>query len=351
MNMISFYAEKQDHPGCSVKGIGSQITSLQYTFPCNMAIRNETRLYGTGGKLLDAVKRLMENLPSLRDLRLVDLMLDSDEALRLLDQVCYSHCLTMRKMVLINISKIQCPLLHVGVFLNLQELTISPQSLGDDVLALLADTNIRDLYIVQNSYTPVDAKPCSWQAWKLCREINWRLQVHLRNESAKDQALVWQEYAPVYSILFDSPKIMARAEVISETVNKYNKTLRVYGHKNLPRYYQPKSFHERIDCHLVYLSNNCPNLQTLIVRERISTATILLICHSAKQLKFLHVRRNAVILRSDWPKNPEWSDDLYRWIKTTSRSYETTEKAVSAILGYKWKMLTDKEFMFQKTIM
>lgn len=50
MNMISFYAEKQDHPGCSVKGIGSQITSLQYTFPCNMAIRNETRLYGTGGK-------------------------------------------------------------------------------------------------------------------------------------------------------------------------------------------------------------------------------------------------------------------------------------------------------------
>lgn len=79
------------------------------------------------GKLLDAVKRLMENLPSLRDLQLVDLMLDSDEALRLLDQVCYSHCLTMKRMVLINISKVQCPLLHVGVFLNLQVCRVLPK--------------------------------------------------------------------------------------------------------------------------------------------------------------------------------------------------------------------------------
>lgn len=98
-----------------------------------------------------------------------------------------------------------------------QELTISPQSLGDDVLALLADTNIRHLYIVQNSYTPVDIKPCSWQAWKSCREINGRLQVHLRNESAKGHALVWQEYAPVYSVLFDSSKIM-----VSKSLNNIN---------------------------------------------------------------------------------------------------------------------------------
>lgn len=146
MNMISFYHEQECNPNCMVRGIGSHITSLQYTFPCNMASRNETRLYGTGGsyyfsyqfqvkqseddirltfvlnsgKLLDALKRLMGNLPSLRDLRLIDLMLDSNEALQLLDEVCYSHCLNMQKLVLINISKTQCSLLHIGVFLNLQ---------------------------------------------------------------------------------------------------------------------------------------------------------------------------------------------------------------------------------------
>lgn len=72
------------------------------------------------GKLLYALKRLMRNLSSLRDLRLVDLMLDTNEALQLLDDVCYSHCLTMQSLELVNISKVQCPLLHVGVFLNLQ---------------------------------------------------------------------------------------------------------------------------------------------------------------------------------------------------------------------------------------
>lgn len=62
----------------------------------------------------------MNNLPALRDLQLTDLMLDSQEALKLLDHICYSHCSTMNKLVLINISKTQCPLLHAGVFLNLQ---------------------------------------------------------------------------------------------------------------------------------------------------------------------------------------------------------------------------------------
>lgn len=66
----------------------------------------------------------MGNLPSLRDLQLVDLMLDSQEALQLLDDVCYLHCLAMKTLVLVNISKIQCPLLHVGVFLNLEVSTL-----------------------------------------------------------------------------------------------------------------------------------------------------------------------------------------------------------------------------------
>ncbi len=47
--MISVFIEHQDDPHCNFKGVGSRITSLQYTFPCNMASRNETRLYGTGG--------------------------------------------------------------------------------------------------------------------------------------------------------------------------------------------------------------------------------------------------------------------------------------------------------------
>lgn len=63
---------------------------------------------------------------------------------------------------------------------------------------------------MQNSYTPTDVKPCTRQAWKMCRQSNWRLRVHLHVESATDRSLIWQEGAPVHTILFDSPRIMVR---------------------------------------------------------------------------------------------------------------------------------------------
>lgn len=47
MNMISFYAEHG-------RGIGSRISTLHYTFPCNMSTSriDESVLYGTGGLLM-----------------------------------------------------------------------------------------------------------------------------------------------------------------------------------------------------------------------------------------------------------------------------------------------------------
>lgn len=82
-----------------------------------------------------------------------------------------------------------------------------------------------------------------------------------------------------------------------------------------------------------------------VIRERISTATILLIATTAKKLKRFMIRKNAVIIRSDWPKSHEWSSEFYDWLKLASRKYESVEKEVSQILGYRWKMLSDKEWM------
>lgn len=90
---------------------------------------------------------------------------------------------------------------------------------------------------------------------------------------------------------------------------------------------------------------NCtlsPNFQ--IVTERISTATVLLLAYHGRNLKWLFVRGNAVILRNDWKQGPDWTDEFYHWVKSNSRSYALVEKEVSQILGYKWTFLTDKEF-------
>lgn len=81
-----------------------------------------------------------------------------------------------------------------------------------------------------------------------------------------------------------------------------------------------------------------------MVTERISTATVLLLAYTAKNLQYLHIRSNAVIKRCDWPHNSEWTDEFFDWLKFNSRSYALVEKEVSQILGYNWQMLTDRQF-------
>jgi len=81
-----------------------------------------------------------------------------------------------------------------------------------------------------------------------------------------------------------------------------------------------------------------------IIREKVSTSTLLLIARTAKNLQHLYVRRFAVILRCDWPRHPEWSDEFNTWLKRNSRSYEAVEREISEILGYKWRLLSDKDF-------
>ena len=123
MNMVSWYTEKQGCDNLSVAGVGTYIRHLKFTFPCNMANRDDpehVRLFGTGGKLLEALKRLMGNLKNLRCLEFIDLMLDSKEALHLLDELCTNCGQTLRKLVLINATRYHCPLIHIGVFLNLR---------------------------------------------------------------------------------------------------------------------------------------------------------------------------------------------------------------------------------------
>ena len=124
----------------------------------------------------------------------------------------------------------------------------------------------------------------------------------------------------------------------------YKATLTSYGHEMLPRFISPKSFHARADSLLLLLVWQCPNLSSLIVREKISTATVILLARTGQNLKQFYIRRNAVILRCDWPRNPDWSEEFYRWLQMSSKSYDSTEKEVSQILGKRWIMLSDKNF-------
>lgn len=348
MTLLTFNIQQSRRKNYDVEyfEVGHRIRSFRYYFPCNMATReDDVKLFGTGGQMLKTLKALLYELNKLRTLKLIDLMVERYEAKHLLDEVLESCSMVLRHLCLINITSTHCPIMHVGLFFKLRVLIISPQNLDDDVLQLLTSTSLKHLHIFQNNYCPVTPAPCSLKAWKLLRLDNPNIKVHLRIESSKNVDIVLQPGAPVHSVTYRASKNQIKSEKVIEIIDMYKYTLSTYGHELLPKFSCAKSFHNRIDGSLVLMARHCVNLVCLAIRERISTATLLLIACTAANLRVFHVRRNAVILKSgEWPQNPDWSDDFYEWLKRSSRSYEATEREISQILGYKWSMLNDQQF-------
>lgn len=307
-------------------------------------------------------------------------MLERYDANHLLDDLVQSGSAcsrTLRTLHLINVTSLHCPIMHIGLFFNLRVLVVSPQSVDDDVLTLLADSRLEHLHLQQTRYTPPAAclSVCSARAWSLVRRDNGALRVHLCVDAAAgaDEVLLQPAEAPVWSVLYRTPKTALAADRVLSVADRYASTLRTYGHEMLPRGGARLAWAQRADASLVRMARQCANLETLvmdiwlvehtiltrlayntfvfqIIRERVSTATLLLIARNSRTLKTLHVRRNAVIQRCDWPRQPEWTTEYWRWLHRTSQSYDRTEAEIALLLGRPgddasdWHMLADRDF-------
>lgn len=86
----------------------------------NIQRASTSELFNFPGQLLAALKRLLSNLPHLTTLKLIDLMLERYDAKHLLDEVLESCCLGLKILYLVNVTTLHCPIMHIGLFLNLQ---------------------------------------------------------------------------------------------------------------------------------------------------------------------------------------------------------------------------------------
>jgi hypothetical protein len=116
------------------------------------------------------------------------------------------------------------------------------------------------------------------------------------------------------------------------------------------RVYIPRSFLERADTAYIGLIKTFRYLHTLAIKERISTATCLLIAYYGRnKLQHFYLRRNCVILRNEYRKYifNEIGDDnerIHIWLEKNCRQYNQVEDAVSILFQRSWKMLTDWEY-------
>lgn len=54
------------------------------------------------------------------------------------------------------------------------------------------------------------------------------------------------------------------ADILNKAIELYSDRLLMFGYLELPKYYQPSSFKERIDKTLINLIQLCPKLDTLV---------------------------------------------------------------------------------------
>lgn len=117
------------------------------------------------------------------------------------------------------------------------------------------------------------------------------------------------------------------------------------------RIHIPRSFLERADTAYIGLVKTCRYLHTLAIKERISTATCLLIAYYGRRnnLQYFYLRHNCVILRNEYRKyifneNGDDNEYIHSWLEKNCRQYNQVEDAVSKLFQRPWKMLTDWEY-------
>ncbi|XP_041357832.1 uncharacterized protein LOC121374788 [Gigantopelta aegis] len=317
--------------------------TFDFTFACEFRGLSGVIIHGTGGKILEILKTLLRNLQNLKHLKLRQLLLDTEEVSGLFDAVANNLEYTLESMEILNCTKIPFPVFELCRFSSLSQLTITTQHLNDDIVLELGLNGLSRLVIVQDRYTAV-AQPVSRECWGHLKEVAPLLKVTLELRGPAKHDLLIQPRAPVDTIIVSSPYSKMSPAVADSIVTNYQDTLEAVLQKSLPRIHGSRSFHDRNDVCFLDFVRRCSKLHTLAIRERISTATVLLLAKGGKSLKSLMLRENALLKKCDWPKSPEWSDQFYQWLKKSSTSFELTNREVSNIFGYEWKPLKDREF-------
>lgn len=317
---------------------------FDFKFACELRSGAESLIFGTGGQLLEELKSLFCSFRGMDRIAINNLLLDVREAPDLLSGfICHNRD-SLRYLEILNVCKVYFPHFHVTMFPALRTLVISPSQISDEIVVMLAlQTRLEELVIIQDKYT-CDCEPVTSRAWLQMRDHNPSIRVILEVRSPLDKDIMIQPDAPVHTILIKTPYTILMPGTILQIIDNYKNTLRVLGQLGLPRKHGSRCFHDRCDTHIVMLAGSCPKLERLIIRERLSTTTLLIIAYKARNLRQLAVRQNAMIKKFDWPRLPKWSLVFYTWLKQTAKCEELVQTEVSKLMGCEWKMLSDKWF-------
>ncbi len=345
-NFTEYYENQEEHPLENIRTF-----DFEWELHVPKTYKDPSpEVFGTGGRLLNGVSMLISHFRGLKALTLRQLLLEEREADAFMDELQLYFGERITTLCVLNLTKTQHSFFHLGLFLHLRKLCVSPQHLNDDVVYLLSgQQNLRDIFLIQDKNTTPCTVAVDGRTWRDFRKSAPRVRVHLRIRGRGAGDLVWQLFAPVFSIVYDTPNCQLTAENAVLMADNYSETLEIYVQRGIQRRFRARAFEDRADTAVMMLVRHCRNLKSLAIRECLSTATLLIIAQlcSFKEEFFLSVRRNSLLKRSDWPYDSrEWSAQFYDWLKTSARDYDKTQFEVERLLKGKGKIMSDKEYKY-----
>lgn len=355
---------------------------------------DEMYVFGTGGQILETTRTLLGAFHNLTHVALCNLLLETEDAECLLEPLVIGCSESLRSLNLRNCSKQPCAVRDVFAFSQLHTLTLSAANIDDDfvIRIVLELTNLRTLAIETDQFAVLETPrvdSATWQFLKSQTDAAKRpVRVRLSVTGTFRTEMHTPDGAPVDCVAFCSPYAYLSDSCALRIADRYCETLETFAQFGLPRRISnghrrhKASFHERIDTALVSLVRVCSHLRTLVICERISTCTLLVLATELQRhnvnatlnyvasrfrncsgspsanegeddaqtieiasARRIFVRRNALVKRFDWPRRSDWDAVYYDWLKRASRSYDETQREVAELLNYDFHFLSDRQFV------
>jgi len=203
----------------------------------NAFIRGNKHYYGTGGVILQTLRRFISSIHNLKRFHLNNLLLDTSSDIgACLEELLVNSCETLEYIEVLNYTSHIIPLYTVGLFPNLQTISISSHSLNEDVLLLFANhlVHLSRLIIVHDELTI----PCRYadQIWfdieQILRETKrqWFIKM-LTNGKCKAEPFWPVHPAPICSIVYETTSIKIVQNSIYTCMEQYKDSLEIYVSK------------------------------------------------------------------------------------------------------------------------
>ena len=243
----------------------SAIINAYFQHP-NAFIRGNKRYYGTGGVILQTLRRFLSSVHGLKRFQLNNLLLESDTDIgACLDELLENSCATLEHIEILNYTSHVIPLYLVGLFVNLKSISISSHSLNDDVLLLFANhlIHLSCLNIIQDELTI----PCRYSesVWTDIAAIlrdnqrTWFMQMLTRGKCKAEP--FWPTCpAPVRGIVYDTSWIRVVHTSIYTCMEQYSRTLETYVS---PTFASVERDHDEIPLGSPEIDVSCPRTTAL----------------------------------------------------------------------------------------